>query len=86
MIDYHTFHQIHHLHIVEHLNQAQIAAELQLDEDTVAKWLHTEQYRPCQMPACAARQTGPNVPANSTPTKARSCSCWSAIGTPAPNC
>jgi hypothetical protein len=50
VIDYQTFHQIHHLHKVEHLNQVQIATELQLDEDTVSKWLHIEQYRPCQMP------------------------------------
>ena len=50
MIDYHTFHQIHHLHDVEHLHQAQIAAQLHLDEGTVAKWLHTQQYRPCQRP------------------------------------
>lgn len=50
MIDYQTFHQIHHLHKVGQLNQAQIAADLQLDVGTVAKWLRTEQYRPPQMP------------------------------------
>jgi DNA-directed RNA polymerase specialized sigma24 family protein len=39
MIDYHTCHQIHHLHQHEGLSAAQIAAQLQRDEKTVAKWL-----------------------------------------------
>ena len=46
MIDYATFHQIHHLHDADHLNQAQIATALNLDEKTVAKWLACEQYQP----------------------------------------
>jgi transposase len=46
MIDYQTFHQIHHLHEQEHLSAAQIAATLQLDERTVGKWLAVQKYQP----------------------------------------
>ena len=46
MIDYPTFHQIHHLHDEEHLSAAQIAATLQLDERTVGKWLEVQKYQP----------------------------------------
>lgn len=46
MIDYATFHQIHHLHDTDHLHQAQIATALNLDEKTVAKWLACEHYQP----------------------------------------
>jgi transposase len=45
MIDYQTFHQIHHLHDQEHLNVAQIAAALQLDERTVDQWLERPTYQ-----------------------------------------
>jgi len=48
MIDYATFHQIHHLHDTDHLNQAQIATALNLDEKTVATWLACDQYHPRQ--------------------------------------
>ena len=50
MIDYHTFHQIHHLHDHDQLKPAQIAAELHLAAATVTKWLAQPQYRPRQTP------------------------------------
>jgi transposase len=46
MIDYHTYCEIHRLHRDEHLNQAQIAAHLHLDEKTVATWLAQDHYHP----------------------------------------
>ena len=39
MIDYQTFHQIRHLHEQEHLTAAQIARQLDLHPQTVAKWM-----------------------------------------------
>lgn len=50
MIDYHTFHQIHHLHDHEHLKPAQIATELDLTPATVSKWLARPQYQRRQAP------------------------------------
>jgi transposase len=50
MIDYHTFHQIHHLHVHDQLKPTQIAAELHLAVETVSKWLAQPQYRPRQTP------------------------------------
>jgi IS30 family transposase len=37
MIDYQSFHQIHHLHDQEHLSAAQIALRLDLHPQTVCK-------------------------------------------------
>lgn len=48
MIDYHTYHKIHHLHQHENLNNTQIAHQLQLNPDTVTKWLATPHYHPRQ--------------------------------------
>ena len=45
MIDYPTFLQIKHLQQGQHLKCSQIAAELTLDERTVAKWIEEDQYR-----------------------------------------
>ena len=45
MIDYPTFLQIKHLQQDQHLKCSQIAAELTLDERTVAKWIEEDQYR-----------------------------------------
>ena len=42
MIDYATFHQIHHLHDTDHLNQAQIATALNLDEKTVESYARVQ--------------------------------------------
>ena len=46
MIDYQTFHQIRQLCDHEHLSATQIAAALQLDERTVAKWIDCKTYQP----------------------------------------
>lgn len=48
MIDYHTYHQIHHLHRNEKLSSSQIAAHLGLHPDTVSKWLAIPRYHPRQ--------------------------------------
>ena len=45
MIDYPTFLQIKNLQQGQHLKCSQIAAELTLDERTVAKWIEEDQYR-----------------------------------------
>ena len=46
MIDYQTFHEIRHLCEADGLSLAQIAAMLNLDERTVAKWMSTDTYEP----------------------------------------
>ena len=46
MIDYQTYHRIHHLHSVSGLNATQIAAEVKLSADTVSYWLKQPKYRP----------------------------------------
>ena len=48
MIDYHTYHKIHHLHQHEHLNVTQIATHLELHPDTVSTWLARSRYQPRQ--------------------------------------
>ena len=48
MIDCATYCRIHELNVREHLQAAQIAAELSLDERTVRFWLDQESYRPRQ--------------------------------------
>jgi len=45
MIDFHTYHQIRHLHEAEHLSGTQIAAALHLHRTTVSKWLQREKYQ-----------------------------------------
>jgi len=45
MIDYQTYLQIHHLHSNEKLNQSQIAQRLELNPDTVSKWLRRPRYQ-----------------------------------------
>ena len=45
MIDYPTYCQIKDGHDTQHLTVAQIAAELHLHHQTVAKWLAVEKYR-----------------------------------------
>jgi IS30 family transposase len=45
MIDYQTFHQIRHLHEQEHLTVAQIARQLDLHRQTVAKWMARPKYQ-----------------------------------------
>lgn len=44
MIDYHTYHQIHHLLQEEGLSGAQIAQKLGVHRDTVRKWLKRGKY------------------------------------------
>jgi transposase len=44
MIDYQSFHQIHHLHDQEHLSAAQIALRLNLHPQTVCKWIGRPKY------------------------------------------
>jgi transposase len=44
VIDYHTYHQIHHLLQEEGLSGAQIAQKLGVHRDTVRKWLKREKY------------------------------------------
>jgi transposase len=48
MIDYETFHRLRQLHDVEHLSASQIAAALELDERTTAKWIECKTYQPRQ--------------------------------------
>jgi IS30 family transposase len=45
MIDYQTFHQIRHLHDQERLTAAQIARQLDLHPQTVAKWMARPKYQ-----------------------------------------
>jgi transposase len=45
MIDYQTFHQIRHLHQQDHLTAAQIARQLDLHPQTVAKWMARPKYQ-----------------------------------------
>jgi len=54
MIDYHTWHRIHHLHKAGGLNGTQIARELDLHPETVRKWLKRDRY---ERPVCAPRAT-----------------------------
>jgi len=46
MIDYELYCKIHDYHRNHHLNIAQIARELRLDERTVARWLVQDKFRP----------------------------------------
>jgi transposase len=65
MIDYQTFHQIRQLHDQEHLSPAQVAQALQLDERTVAKWIHCKKYEPRER----ARRTSKLDPHKGTITR-----------------
>ena len=51
MIDYQTYQRIKHLHEQEHLSAMQIAADVQLDYRTVAKWLKAPRFHPRQSTA-----------------------------------
>lgn len=62
MIDYQTFHELRRLRDQEHFSAAQIAAALQLDERTVAKWVDVEKYQPRQ----AGKRTSKLDPFKST--------------------
>ena len=44
MIDYQSFHQMHHLHEQEHPAAAQIALCLELHPQTVCKWIARPKY------------------------------------------
>ena len=46
MIDYELYCKIQDYHRTRHLNVAQIARELRLDERTVARWLAADKFRP----------------------------------------
>lgn len=55
MIDYATFCKIRHLHTVEHLTAAQIAAALALNVRTVRRWRAATQFRPRQAAARSSK-------------------------------
>lgn len=55
MIDFHTYQQIHQLHHQQGLHVAQIARQLNLNPETIARWLAQPRYQARQQPRRASK-------------------------------